>query len=251
MPEDPQSIYSSKWQQFTRLAHTSDSLALERRGWRRWLLLPYLAFIIPITDPAVVAQLSEWQRQLGSWLQYEPQPLELFHITLHYVGLLRRRKWLLMPHTWRRDALSSLAERVRDDLNDCSQFDVRIGPLNAFSNVLFAEVQDDSQCLRRLRARLRWALPLRARPPVHWGYLPHITLGYWGRQPGSPLVQALAPYRTIDPILLHVDAVKFTVFTRDGVSLGPDLLNAFQEDVIATYPLKESQPESHDRPIPC
>lgn len=251
MPENPRSVYSSKWQQFTRLSHTSDSLALERRGWRRWLLLPYLAFIIPVTDPAVVAQLSEWQHQLGPWLQYVPLAPDHFHITLHYVGLLRRRSWLLLPRTWPRESLPRLAESVQADLNNCNQFDVRIGPLNAFSNVLFAEVQDDSTCLRRLRARLRRALPLRARPPLQWGYLPHVTLGYWGDQPGAPLVEAIAPYRNIDPILLHVDTIKFTVLTRDSFPLERNLLNTFQEDIVATYHLKETQPEPHDRPISC
>jgi 2'-5' RNA ligase len=231
-------IFQSKWSRFIRLDQTQDTLAQARGSWRRWQILPYIAFVIPVDDPAVIEQIAEWQRSLAPWLYYDPQPANLLHLTLHYVGLLRRPPWFL-PHTWRRAALPDLAERVRPVIENCSQFNLSIGPLNAFANVLFAEVRDDGQCIRVLRTRLRKALPMRARPAGQWSYLPHITLGYWGRQPAAPVIAALEPFRKIEPLRLRVTSVKFTVYTPSAIPYQRDLLSTAHEETIATYRLKD------------
>lgn len=231
-------IFQSKWSRFTRLDQTTDTLARERAAWRRWQILPYIAFIIPIDDPTVAAQLIEWQRSLASWLYYDPQPAGFLHITLHYVGMLRRSPWLL-PHTWRQAALPQLAERVRPVIENAYQFDVQIGPLNAFSNALFAEVHDNGQCIRLLRTRLRKSLPLKARPPSQWSFLPHVTLGYWGQQPAAPVINALRPFREIEPVKLRVSTVKFTIYRIGTLRYQREILSAAHEETIATYRLKE------------
>jgi 2'-5' RNA ligase len=231
-------LYQKKWNHFTQLDHTTDTLKNERRGFRRWLLLPYIAFILPIDDPTVIAQLTEWQAALSPWLSYEPQPAERLHITLNYIGGLRRNRWRILPHTWHRLALPQLATRADDVIRSFEAFQVYIGPLNAFPNVLFAEVQDPDECLRMLRTNVRRALPLRARPPSPWTYLPHVTLGHWGRQPAAPIREALEPYRQADPVPLRVTRVKFTIYTYNTVPLNKDLLAAAHEEVIAEFPLK-------------
>jgi 2'-5' RNA ligase len=126
---------------------------------------------------------------------------------------------------------------VADAIQQCPAFDVEIGPLNAFPNVLIAEVHDNSQALHRLRARVRRALPLRARPPLAWKYLPHVTRGFWGRQPAVPLVEALRPYRAITPLRFHVDRVWLTVYTRDAWP-GQHLLSKATEEIIAEFVLQ-------------
>lgn len=241
--------YRTKWEQFARLLQTQDSLASERRGWRRWLLLPYIAFVLPIEDPAVISQIAAWQQAFLSRLNYDPQPLDRLHITLHYVGLLRRKPWLLLPNSWRKSALPQLAERARSAIESCSVFEVKLGPLNAFPNVLFAEVQDERECLRRFRLRLRRVLPLQARPPLQWTYLPHLSLGYWGRQAAAPLVDILRPYRHIEPIPLRITSVKLTVYYRDTAPLGRELLTGAAEEVIAEFHLNEG--ESGDGSSSC
>jgi 2'-5' RNA ligase len=117
-------------------------------------------------------------------------------------------------------------------------FNVQIGPLNAFPGVLFAEVHEHVACLRVLRAKLRRALPLRARPPTVWSFLPHVTLGFWGKQPVPPLVKALLPYRTVNPVQLRVDTLHFTIYTR-SVTARQDFLEVAREEMIATYKLKD------------
>ncbi|HVO69662.1 MAG TPA: 2'-5' RNA ligase family protein [Aggregatilineaceae bacterium] len=208
------------------LTLTQDTLAWERRGLRRWLLLPHIAFVIPIEDPVATERLTSWQEALRPWLRYDPQPANRLHVTLHYVGVLRYEPWLWLPHSWRTSALSRIAEQARATLESFDAFDLQLGPLNAFPNVLFAEVHDSDQCLRLLRVRLRRVLPIRARPPSPWPYLPHVTLGNWGQQPVAPLVSALKPYRTAEPVHDRVTHVVLTVYTRDVMPLRRDALHA-------------------------
>lgn len=241
MPQDAMPYakqYAKIWQKFVQIASTEDSLAKERRFWRRWLLLPHIAFLIPIDDPAAVEQLSEWQRAFEPWLKYDPQPAERLHITLHQVGTLRPSPWMLLPNTWQRDALFKLVARVEDAIQTLAPFEIGIGPLNAFPNALIAEIQDIHRCLQTLRARVRRALPLRARPPSQWIYAPHITLGYWGEQDAAPLIDRLRSFRMVEPQTTRVDRVKLTVYTRNTIPNKRDLLATAQEDVIAWFSLQ-------------
>jgi 2'-5' RNA ligase len=228
--------YAAKWTQFTRLETTKDSLAADRRGLRRWLSRPYITFIVPIEDPAVIGQITRWQDALRPWLPYEPQPANGLHITLHYVGGLQHRVWL--PHTWQRAAVVELGKRVRDMLESQAPFTVQIGPLNAFSNALIAEVQDEQECLRVLRVGLRRALPLRARPVSPWPYLPHITLGYWGEQPTAPVVEAMRPWREVTPVMVWVERVQLTIYALEDGPPRPDALITAQEEVVTEFMLK-------------
>lgn len=229
--------FAAQWTQFTRLKLTEDSLANDRRMMRRWLLMPYLAFVIPVDDPEVRARLASWQNTFADTLPYAPQPIDRAHVTLHYVGRLRTSPWLLLPNSWPRSSLENMAERVRGALAQCSPFTIGIGPPNAFANVLFAEVHDtDDECLRATRLRVRRALPLRARPPSPWNYLPHITLAYWGEQPVPPLVERLRPLREIEPLPLRVTRIRFTIYWRDHL-FTPDVLARAREEVVAEYTL--------------
>lgn len=239
MSQTDAQLYARKWAEFTRLSVTEDTLAQDRRLARRWLLMPYVAFIIPIDDEAVRDQLIAWQDTLRPWLQYQPQPRNRLHITLHYAGMLRRNRLTVLPYTWQRRSLPVLARRVREAVEHCPAFTVQIGPLNAFPNVLIAEVHTERECLRALRLRVRRALPLQARPPSAWTYLPHITLGYWGRQPTGPIVEALEPFRSVESVPFTVRHLKFTVYERDSFSLNPDLLVATRETTIAEFELRD------------
>src|SRR5690606_37414267 len=94
--------FAAQWARFTQRLRTDDSLRRERRGFRRWMLAPYIAFVIPIDDADVRARLAAWQNAFADMLPYQPQPVERLHITLHYVGQLRTSPWLLLPNTWMR-----------------------------------------------------------------------------------------------------------------------------------------------------
>ncbi|GAB4426054.1 MAG: hypothetical protein Kow00106_22430 [Anaerolineae bacterium] len=230
--------YAAIWESFCRLHWTQDSLAQERRGWRRWLLRPVVAFIVPIDDEAVLAQLQSWQSALSSWLAYTPQPADRLHITLHVVGRFSSWLWVWLPHAWRRRDLERLSAAVVPLVRQMEVFTVGVGPLNAFPNALFAEVQDETGCLRALRTGLRRALPRRARPPLRWPFVPHVTLGYWGRQPATSLIAALTPFRQVEPVPLRVERVRLTIYALNDGPSRVDLLRTAREEIIAEFALK-------------
>lgn len=235
--------FQSTWSQFIRLNKTYDSLVQERRGLRRWMLLPHIAFVIPTEDQAVQDQLQAWQAALKAHFAYDPQPVNRLHITLHYVGMLRDSAWMLLPHTWQRGSLHWLADQPRRIIEGFSPFTLMIGPVNSFRNAAFAEVHDPDRCLRLLRAKVRRTLPLRARPPSEWHYMPHITLGYWGEQAAPPLVPLVEALRDAKPVPLRVESVKFTVYRRNIIPLERDFLSDAREDIIAEYRLRGSRYE--------
>jgi len=231
--------FAAAWDDFVRLSQTDDSLERARRWPRRWFLMPYGSFIIPIQDGDILARLTEWQAIFQPWMSYDPLPAEALHITLYDLGrLTHRRPWRWLPHTWQREALLPLADQVRGILEDRSPFVVEIGGLNAFSNVLLAEIQDCDSCLRATRVKLRRALPLKARIPSPGPYLPHVTLGYWGQRPTAPLIGALRAYRQVEPLRLKVDTVKFTIYTPPVGPPERDLLRASHEEVLTRFQFK-------------
>lgn len=235
---DRRTAFQATWERFTRISETVDSLADERVGDRRWRWrLPDIAFIIPIDDEDVIAQCVQWQQALRAFFDYHPQPPERLHITLHYVGDLRRNWWEWRRTTWSRASLPQLAERVRWVFASLQPFTVEIGPLSAFPTALFAEVHDGNQ-LDRMRDALIAALPRRASLLfADREYLPHVTLGYWGLQAVPDVVNALEAYRQAPPVSYRVERVKFTTYIRDSVPLQPDILARAREEILTEYKL--------------
>lgn len=70
--------------------------------------------------------------------------------------------------------------------------------------------------------------------------LPHVTLGYWGTQRVPPLLEALTPYRDVEPLKLRVSRVMFTIYTRGADALDRHVLQTADEEIIAEYHLEES-----------
>ncbi len=237
IPRDDERAFQRIWHRFSRLKTTRDGLARE-------LVVPhpYLTFLIPLEGEAVRARCAAWQEALRPYLRYAPQPPERLHISLHYMGYLREHAWRWSLRTWRQAMLPTLAERVRPALSAFAPFEVLIGPLNAFPDVLIAEVHDPQGQLHTMQRALKRALPWRARLSyAPYPYVPHVTLGYWGKQPAAPIVQALQKYREIEPIRFQVRRVRFTLYTRN-TSAAEDVLVAAQEDVLAEYVLQATPP---------
>lgn len=229
------STFHAVWSRFTRLDKTVDLLPHMLPVISR---LPIISFIVPVTDEAVLARCRAWQDAFSAWLTYDPQPTNRLHITLHYMGNLRQHFWQWRPSTWRRQALPRLAERVGAALADVPAFDVTVGPLNAFPTALFAEVRDDDH-LRDLRGRILDALPGRAAIlRNNHEFVPHITLGYWGRRAAAPVIAMVARYRDVEPLHLRIERVRFTVYTREYMPPHEDILQTADEDIIAEYVLQ-------------
>lgn len=231
-------VFQAMWRYFAQSETTVDVLAQERRVEPRFL--PDISFLMPVDDEAVIAQCRVWQAAFADRFQYLPQPLHYLHITLHYMGDLRRWYWQTGPTLWRRAVLPAIAEQIRAALENFPAFEVQIGPLTAFPSALVAEVHDPGAELDALRETLKAALPERAWPPSRFGgYVPHVTLGYWGEQPVAPLAAAIEPFRDDDPLPLRINRVKFTTYMRDPAALRPDVLVTAREEVIAGYQLRD------------
>lgn len=229
------SIFDAVWSRFTRLDQTVDLLPHALPAISH---LPIISFIVPVTDEVVLARCRAWQEAFGAWLTYDPQPPDRLHITLHYMGSLRRHFWQWRPTTWRRAALPKLAERVGAALADVPAFDVTVGPLNAFPTALFAEVHDNGH-LHDVRRRILDALPRRAAiSRNNHEFMPHVTLGYWGLRAAAPVIAMVARYRDVEPLHLRVERVRFTVYTREFILPHEDILQTANEDIIAEYVLQ-------------
>ena len=230
--------FDGLWQRFSQLAYTSDTLNTWSIRWRRWLTPISASFIIPIADSTISRYLIEAQQPLAPYMTYTPQPAEKLHITLRLVGYVRAG--LMLPDTWTRSELHALANHARTLFAKFPPFEVRVGPINAFPNVAIAEVHDEGQ-LRLLETAIGELIPKARRTRRPYPLIPHVTLGYFGRRPAAPIIEALRPLRSLPPMLLTVDRVALTLYYRRGGSYPTKyLLRHSVEEVIATLPLKSA-----------
>lgn len=230
--------FDAIWQRFSRLTHTIDTLTTRSARWRRLLTPVAVSMIVPIQDEAVSAYLSEAQRKLSLYMGYVPQPVEKLHITLALLGYVRAV--LPLPGTWRKAELQTLADNARVRFARLPAFTVRIGPINAFPNVAIAEVHDDGQ-MRLLEQVARDLIPVRRRVVSPYPLIPHITLGYFGRRPTRPLIQALTPLRDLPALPFQVDQVALTLYYRGfGPYRTKFILRHSIEQVIGQMPLMQA-----------
>ncbi len=227
--------FDAIWQRFSRLSYTSDTLNTWSMRWRRWLTPISVSFIVPISDPTISHSLIDAQQPLAPYMTYTPQPAERLHITLRLIGYVRAG--LLLPDTWTRSELHALANHARTMFAKFPPFEVRVGPINAFPNVAIAEVHDDGQ-LRLLETAVGELIPKARRTPRPYPLIPHITLGYFGHRPATPIIEALIPLRSLPSLPLIVDRAAMTLYYRRGGSYPTKyLLRHSIEEVIAALPL--------------
>ncbi len=115
-------------------------------------------------------------------------------------------------------------------------FSVQIGPINAFPNVPIAEVHDNGS-LRMLRGVIAQAIPP-VLTPLNYPLIPHITLGYFGKQPAAPVRNALRPLRGLAPMTFTIDRVQLTLYSlKAGRHERSAVLLHSTEEVLASMPL--------------
>lgn len=227
--------FDAVWQRFERLSHTEDTMRKSTARLRRWLTPVNVSFVIPIDDTAVFDYLGYAQQSLLTDLQFAPQPKDKLHITLYQVGYLRQTP-LRIPGSWSRAELMHIVDRARQYLGLMQPFSVQIGPINAFPNVPIAEVHDNGS-LRMLRGVIAQAIPP-VLTPLNYPLIPHITLGYFGKQPAAPVRNALRPLRGLAPMSFTVDRVQLTLYSlKAGRHERSAVLLHSTEEVLASMPL--------------
>jgi 2'-5' RNA ligase len=225
--------FEAMWQRFERLSSTSDTLGTWTARLQRYLKPINVSFIIPIEDQAISHNLGQAQLALMPHMDYEPQPPDKLHITLYQLGYLQTTGFRL-PGSFTRAELAQIANRVQEYLELFKPFDVRIGPINAFPNVLVAEVHDQGR-LRLLRNMVVQAVPRGLAVLPRYPLIPHITLGYFGHRPAAPIRNVIRPLRRMKPLILRVDRMDMTLYYRKaGPYARSKALVHSHEDLIAT-----------------
>ena len=175
--------FDAAWAQF----QTLDSLRLVpdtlEAEWTRGRDT-YLAFLVPIDDPAVAEHLRKLVRAVEDIPGVEPYPEDYWHITIKGLGFENANRG-------RRDnvstsAVRSVAEAARHVFARQPPFEARIGLAAAFPEVVFAEVWD-ALPVRDLNGRLLEAKPSLVRYQFDGPhFLPHISVARFTSNDGLP-----------------------------------------------------------------
>ena len=191
----------------------------------------YLAFLVPVDDPAAVSHLREVVRQIEHIPGVEPYPESYWHLTVKGLGFEAQ------PARRADDVSQSDFERITQAAQTLfaaePSFEVTIGPANGFPEVVFAEVWDGLP-VRELNARLLEALPDLIRYPFDGEiFLPHVSVARFTSDDGlDELKTTLSSLRGDEPgprvlikdlqlVRAHLSATAPTLETIETYSLRP------------------------------
>jgi 2'-5' RNA ligase len=158
----------------------------------------YLAFLIPVTDESVVAYLHDAVRRIERIPGVEPYPEDYWHITVKGIGF--EAKAPAQPDDVAYADIAGITGAAREIFAAQTAFDVEIGPLTAFPEVVFAEVKNSTP-VRDLNRRILEALPGLIRYPFDGEtFLPHISVARFTSNEGLPeLKETIGGLRNAPP----------------------------------------------------
>ncbi len=191
----------------------------------------YFAFLITVSDEAVREYTSGMIARVADIPGVDPYPERYWHVTIKGVGFLA-------AEPSREDEVSladveRLAETVRPALESQAPFEVTVGPVNAFAEVVILEAHDGG-ATRCLNATLLEAAPDLQRYAVDGEmFLPHVSIARFSSNEGlSTLKETLAGLReTAEP------GPTFTA--SEALLIRAHLAREAPEfDLVAQYPLR-------------
>lgn len=190
----------------------------------------YFAFLITVSDEAVREYTSRMIAQIAEIPGVDPYPERYWHVTIKGVGFLA-------AEPSREDEVSladveRLAEAVRPALESQAPFEVTVGPVNAFAEVVMLEAHDGG-ATRCLNAALLESAPLQRYAVDGDTYLPHLSIARFSSNEGLPrLKETLAGLReTAEP------GPTFTA--TEALLIRAHLAREAPEfDLVAAYPLR-------------
>ncbi|HEY5626144.1 MAG TPA: 2'-5' RNA ligase family protein [Dehalococcoidia bacterium] len=159
----------------------------------------FFAFLIAMTDEAVREYASRTIEKLAGIPGVDPYPERYWHSTIKGVAFLAEE-----PSGDDEVSLADverLSEAVRPMLESQPAFEVTVGPVNAFAEVVFLEAHDGG-ATRRLNSCLMEAAPELPRYPVDGEmFLPHVSIARFSSNEGlGQLKETLAGLReTAEP----------------------------------------------------
>jgi 2'-5' RNA ligase len=199
--------YAAAWTRFqslTGLIHTFEDVDSPWAHGRS----RYGAFLVRVDDATARDHLRPLAERIAGVPGVIPYPEEYWHITIKTAGFL-------VPEPTAEDevpeaAIAQIIESATGILDPQPAFDLQIGPINAFPDVVIAEVWD-AGVVRRLNTALLEAVPGLLRQPFDGPYfLPHVSLArYAGNEGIEQLKSTLADLRTLGSgPTVHVPAVE-------------------------------------------
>jgi 2'-5' RNA ligase len=200
--------FDAAWAQFQTLESlrlVPDTLEAE---WTRGRDT-YLAFLIPVVDPAVAANLRELALALAEIPGVEPYPEDYWHITIKGLGF--EVEGTPGAENVPPARVGEIAVGGGEVFRAQPSFEARIGLAAAFQEVVFAEVWDDGQ-VRTLNERLLAAIPDLVRYPFDGPhFLPHISIARFTSNDGLPrLKETIRRLRAREPgPTFSVDEIHF------------------------------------------
>ncbi|HEY5639682.1 MAG TPA: 2'-5' RNA ligase family protein [Dehalococcoidia bacterium] len=191
----------------------------------------YFAFLISVSDAAVREYASRMIAQVADIPGVDPYPPPYWHVTIKGVGFLAET-----PSAADEVSLADverLAESVRPALESQAPFEITVGPVNAFAEVVLLEAHDGG-AVRRLNSCLLEAAPDLPRYAVDGEmFLPHVSIARFSSNEGLPqLKDTLAGLReTPEP------GPAFTA--KEALLIRAHLAReAPTFDLVAQYPLR-------------
>jgi len=189
--------YEAAWARFQSLTGPIHGFETIDSPWARGRAR-YCAFLVRVNDPAA----REYLRPLAERFSTVPgltlYPEDYWHITIKTVGFL-------LPEAAAADEvpdanLAGIIEEATAVFAAHTAFDLRIGPVNAFPDVVIAEIWDGG-AVRRLNTALLGAVPGLLRQPFDGPYfLPHVSLArYSSNEALDELKTTLADLRALGP----------------------------------------------------
>jgi 2'-5' RNA ligase len=198
--------YETAWTRFHSLTGLIHGFETIDSPWARGRDR-YGAFLVRVEDSAARHHLRPLAERLCSVPGLTLYPENYWHITIKTLGFLVPGATL--PDEVPDSNLASIIEAAAAAFAAHPAFDLRIGPINAFPDVVIAEIWDGG-AVRRLNTSLLDGVPALPSQPFDGPYfLPHISLArYASNEALDELKTTLTDLRTMGPgPTLHVSAI--------------------------------------------
>jgi 2'-5' RNA ligase len=199
--------YEAAWTRFHSLSGLIHGFETIDSPWARGRDR-YGAFLVRVEDPAARDHLRPLAERLATVPALTLYPERYWHITIKTLGFLVTEA--TSPDEVQDASLASIVEAASTVFDAQPPFDLRIGPINAFPDVVIAEIWDDG-AVRRLNTALLDAMPGLLRHPFDGPhFLPHVSLARYASNGALDKLKAtLSDLRDVGPgPTLHVPAIE-------------------------------------------
>lgn len=189
----------------------------------------YGAFLVRVNEPAARDHLRPLTERLATVPCLTLYPENYWHITIKTLGFLVREA--TDDEEVHEADLDRIIEAAAAVFATQPEFDLRVGPINAFPDVVITEIWDGG-VVRRLNTALLEAVPGLPRQPFDGRhFLPHISLArYSSNDALDQLKSTLSDLRAVGPgPTLHIPAVE--LITAHIANAAPTL------ETTHTFPL--------------